>query len=37
MQGAILFLIILGNGVYTIERMLFVAVMGVGVIIGVLM
>jgi protein-S-isoprenylcysteine O-methyltransferase Ste14 len=37
MQGAVILLMIFGNGVYTTERLLYVAVMVSGVIVGVLM
>jgi protein-S-isoprenylcysteine O-methyltransferase Ste14 len=37
MQGAVIALIIFGNGVYTSERLLFVALMGIGVFVGVIM
>lgn len=37
MQGAVLVLMVFGNGVYTTERLLYVLVMGLGVVVGVLM
>lgn len=37
MQGAVLVMMIFGNGVYTTERVVYILTMGLGVIIGVFM
>lgn len=37
MQGAVLIMMIFGNGVYTTERVVYILTMGLGVIIGVFM
>jgi protein-S-isoprenylcysteine O-methyltransferase Ste14 len=37
MQGAVLVMMVFGNGVYTTERVVYILTMGLGVIIGVFM
>lgn len=37
MQAGVLFLLIFGNGIYTIDRIIFIGVMGIGVVLGVMM
>lgn len=37
MQGAVLVMMIFGNGVYTTERIVYILTMGLGVVIGVFM
>jgi protein-S-isoprenylcysteine O-methyltransferase Ste14 len=37
MQGAVLIIIVFGNGIYTTERLVYILTMGLGVLIGVFM